>query len=166
MEKLLIKQATITDIPLIKKLAMQVWPQTYTPIVGAEQVAYMLDKFYSQASLEQQMGEKNHWFLICYSDGLPIAFASWAELETGIYKLHKLYIIPDQQGKGAGRAIIDYITGQIKQLHATALHLNVNRYNDAAMAFYEKTGFASFKEEDIDIGNGYYMNDYVLRLPL
>ena len=28
--------------------------------------------------------------------------------------------------------------------------------------FYEKLGFTVIKEEDIDIGNGYLMNDYVM----
>jgi ribosomal protein S18 acetylase RimI-like enzyme len=140
---------------------MQVWPQTYTPIVGAEQVRYMLNSFYAPESLQKQM-ESSHQFIIGYDDELPIAFASWSELSPGIYKLHKLYIVKTQQGRGAGRFMIDYIIGELRELGATELRLNVNRYNYPAMAFYEKTGFAKIAEEDIDIGNGYFMNDYVL----
>jgi len=44
---------------------------------------------------------------------------------------------------------------------ASSLQLNVNRNNNAKV-FYEKIGFAVIKEEDIDIGNGYLMNDYVM----
>jgi ribosomal protein S18 acetylase RimI-like enzyme len=43
------------------------------------------------------------------------------------------------------------------------LLLNVNRENPA-LGFYKKKGFEVIKTEDIDIGNGYFMNDYVMRL--
>ena len=32
----------------------------------------------------------------------------------------------------------------------------------ASVAFYEKLGFQIIKEEDVDIGNGYFMNDYIM----
>src|SRR3954463_7247495 len=140
---------------------MQVWPQTYTPIVGEEQVNYMLDRFYNSAALKSQM-ESGHHFIIGYHGEQPVAFASYSEIAPAIYKLHKLYIITAMQGKGTGRAMIDHIVKELGAANASALRLNVNRYNTAAMAFYERTGFSRFAEEDIDIGNGYFMNDYVL----
>jgi ribosomal protein S18 acetylase RimI-like enzyme len=39
--------------------------------------------------------------------------------------------------------------------------LNVNR-NNKALGFYQKFGFVILREEDIDIGNGYFMNDYIM----
>ena len=33
---------------------------------------------------------------------------------------------------------------------------------EAAINFYKKNGFQIIREEDVDIGNGYYMNDYVM----
>jgi hypothetical protein len=39
--------------------------------------------------------------------------------------------------------------------------LNVNKYNKAQY-FYSKLGFAIIKEEVIDIGNDYVMDDYVM----
>jgi hypothetical protein len=38
---------------------------------------------------------------------------------------------------------------------------NVNRYNNA-LAFYQKLGYEILKEEDIDIGEGFFMNDFVM----
>ena len=145
---------------------MQVWPQTYTPILGDEQVAYMLEQFYTPESLERQMGPLGHQFIICYSDGLPVGFASWASVGESVFKLHKIYILPNQQGKGVGQAILGHIVQDIKAKGAVALQLNVNRYNYAAKAFYEKTGFEHLTDEDIDIGHGYFMNDHVLVLKI
>ena len=61
--------------------------------------------------------------------------------------------------------MLDYIIEEIKKSGAKALQLNVNRYN-SAVHFYEKQGFKIIREEDIDIGEGFFMNDYVMELKL
>jgi len=157
-----IKSATITDIPLIQELSMLIWPGTYNPIIGAEQVAYMLNLFYSPEALKKQL-DSGHNFIICCSEAAPVAFASYSDIESGIYKLQKLYTLPDQQGKGIGRYMLAYILNELKLKNGTAMRLNVNRHNHVAISFYQKTGFKYLKDEDIDIGNGYFMNDYVLQ---
>jgi ribosomal protein S18 acetylase RimI-like enzyme len=126
----------------------------------------MMQLFYSSESLFIQMKEKQHQFIVALINNEPIAFASYGEMgEAGVYKLHKIYVQPALQGKSVGKRIIDYILKHIETYKGTALELNVNR-NNAAKQFYEKLGFSVVREEDIDIGNGYYMNDYVMRKTL
>ncbi len=162
----LITPATASDIPLIRELTYKIWPQTYSPILAKEQIEYMLDKMYSPASLEQQMNSK-HFFIIGRDEkDVPVGFASYSEIEKEIFKLHKLYVLPARQGQGIGKDLLEFITNDIRFMGAKALDLNVNRYNHNAKAFYEKNGFIIIREEDIDIGGGYFMNDFVLRLYL
>jgi len=142
---------------------MQVWPPTYVPIIGEQQVAYMIGLFYAPEHLAKQMAE-GHSFIVCYSGEEPVGFAGWSEVEPNIYKLHKLYVLTTRQGRGIGKLMMDHILKEIKTAGATALRLNVNRHNLNAKAFYEKTGFTLYKDEDIDIGSGYFMNDHVLEL--
>ncbi|MDX2048977.1 MAG: GNAT family N-acetyltransferase [Chitinophagaceae bacterium] len=163
-----VEKVNVPAIPLIRELAMKVWPQTYSSILTREQVDYMLEMIYSEASLQEQISEKGHQFVIAYDDKEPVAFASYSPLTEGdsrIFRLHKIYILPGQQGKGIGKKMLDDISADIIPLGAEILELNVNRYNPAK-SFYEKIGFAVFREEDIDIGNGYFMNDYVMRKKL
>jgi ribosomal protein S18 acetylase RimI-like enzyme len=61
--------------------------------------------------------------------------------------------------------MIDYIIKQVKEKGATTLQLQVNRYNKAK-DFYNKLGFTVIEETDFDIGNGYFMNDYVMEKKL
>ena len=161
---LTIIKASQKDIPLIQQLTYAVWPHTYENILTTEQIAYMLDMMYSTSALSKQMNE-GHQFIFVREEDKFIAFASYAYYEPSVYKLHKIYALPDQQGKGIGKFIINYISAQIKPLGATALQLNVNRYN-RAKGFYEKLGFKVTGEEDIDIGNGYLMNDYIMQLEI
>lgn len=159
-----ITNAFETDIPLIRQLCLQVWPQTYSAILSKEQIDYMLEMMYSESSLKQQMQEGSQFILI-YENDEPVGFASFQEAGPGLYKLHKIYVLPSQQGKGTGRFMLDKIINTIKENGAKALQLQVNRYNKAKQ-FYEKLGFSVIKEADFDIGNGYFMNDYVMEREL
>jgi RsiW-degrading membrane proteinase PrsW (M82 family)/GNAT superfamily N-acetyltransferase len=157
---LTIRNASISDISLIRTLSMQVWPQTYLPILTQPQIIYMLEMMYSPAALRRQMDE-HHQFRIIYNASVPVGFASYSEAEPSVFKLHKLYVLPVHQGRGTGKFIIGEIIKEITLKGAIALQLNVNRFNNAK-TFYEKMGFEAIRSEDIDIGNGYFMNDYVM----
>jgi diamine N-acetyltransferase len=164
-----VTKATITDIQLIRQLTFAVWPQTYSSVISKEQIDYMLEKMYNPSTLKKQMEEDGCTFIIVYDDNEPVAFASYAqhpadnETEPTTWKLNKIYILQSQQGKGTGKLIINYIVDEIKTKSAKALQLQVNRQNKAK-DFYEKLGFKIIKTADFDIGNGYFMNDYVMEL--
>lgn len=156
-----IKKATIKEIPLIRELTFRVWPQTYASILSQEQIDYMLELMYSEASLQNQMTKEGSQFIIVYEDGNPVGFASFAETEPKRWKLHKIYILQNQQGKGTGRFVIDHIIEEIKKKGASSLFLQVNKHNKAKL-FYEKLGFREVDFINLDIGNGFFMNDYVM----
>jgi len=157
---LTIRPAAISDIQLIRNISFEVWPKTYSSILTPDQIDYMMELIYSEASLQQQMA-KGHQFVLVYDDEQPVGFASFNEIEPGVYKLQKIYVSSNLQGKGTGKYLMDHIINLIKPKGATALRLNVNRHNKARY-FYERLGFGIIAEEDIDIGNGYFMNDYVM----
>lgn len=159
-----IRKAHPGDIPLIRDMAYKIWPQTYGSILSQEQIDYMLNLLYSEKVLHEQM-EQHIEFILVYDGVHPVGFASFGLTEPQIYKLHKIYVLPSQQGRGTGRFIIDQLVKAMKSKGATSLQLNVNRQNNAK-SFYEKLGFVVIKEEDIDIGNGYFMNDYVMEKKL
>lgn len=155
------------SIPVIQDLAEKTWRVAYSSIISPDQMKYMLDLFYSGASLKKQM-QDGHQFIIAKEKGKAVGFASYSVKSAGephIYRLHKIYIAPDQQGKGIGKLLIGFIINDISTHDATNLELNVNR-NNKAMDFYRKIGFNIVREEDNNIGNGFFMNDYVMTLPL
>jgi GNAT superfamily N-acetyltransferase len=161
-ETILIRPADPEDINTIGFLAQQIWPSTYGEIITGDQLQYMLNLFYSPLALRRQMVDQRHQFLLVEQDGSAIGFASWSATdEEGIFKLHKLYVLPGVQGKGLGRGMLQFIYEAIRPEGARVLRLNVNRYNKARQ-FYERMGFHVVGEEDLEIGQGYFMNDYVM----
>jgi ribosomal protein S18 acetylase RimI-like enzyme len=159
-----IKKATIADIPLIRQLTFQVWPQTYASILSPDKIEYMLGMMYSETSLTKQINDGAQ-FIFVYEDAEPVGFASYQEIKPGTWKLHKIYILISQQGKGTGKFVIDHIIKEINPQDAKALQLQVNRKNKAK-GFYEKLGFVVIEEIDLDIGNGFFMDDYIMERQL
>ncbi len=155
-----IRKASNADIPLIRELTFKVWPQTYAAIISKEQINFMLEMMYSENSLQQQMDDGCQ-FIIVYNESESVGFAAYQETEPSLFKLHKIYVLASQQGKGTGRFVIDYILKTIHQRGASSLQLQVNRNNNAK-SFYQKLGFTVLYEADFDIGNGFFMNDYVM----
>jgi diamine N-acetyltransferase len=160
-----IRKATAVDIPLIRELTFLVWPQTYTSILTQQQINYMLEMMYSESSLEKQMTKDGCQFIIVYEDGNPVGFASYGEEEPQRWKLNKIYILENQQGKGTGKYVINYIIEEIKKHKARSLFLQVNQYNKAKY-FYERLGFNEVDFVNLDIGNGFFMNDYIMEKKL
>ncbi|MDI9867667.1 GNAT family N-acetyltransferase [Flectobacillus roseus] len=156
-----LKIATIEDIPLIQSIAEQTWRPTYGDILTEEQTLFMLDMMYSSESLTRQF--ETNTFIVAYEGDTPLGFAGFEPKDDGVMKLHKLYMLPAAQGKGIGKLLIQEVAKYAKQQGLKFVHLNVNR-NNKAIGFYQKQGFTIIKEEDINIGNDFWMNDYVMQL--
>ena len=164
MSNIIIREAGTGDINAISFMAHEIWPVAYGEMLSPEQLKYMLHNIYSYRSLEEEF-DAGHHFIIIEEAHKPIAFAAYNHLKGTVYKLQKIYALPQQQGKGLGKLLINHIIEKIKTQGATVLLLNVNRRNKAKQ-FYEHLGFTIISEEDIDIGQGYFMNDYVMEKKL
>jgi RsiW-degrading membrane proteinase PrsW (M82 family)/ribosomal protein S18 acetylase RimI-like enzyme len=159
-EQMHIRKAYPADIRLIHSLAHKIWPATYSSILSIEQSNYMMEKMYSEEALQRDMEDGKEYILI-YDGVEVVGFASYGWIAPGINKLHRIYFLPQVQGKGFGKQTIERIGAAVVKAGGNSLQLNVNRHNPAK-GFYEKIGFTVIREEDIDIGNGFFMNDYVM----
>jgi ribosomal protein S18 acetylase RimI-like enzyme len=158
---LIIREADKSDAHVISILAHAVWPDAYGNILSEVQLKHMLDLFYSEKALHEQI-DANHRFLLAESSAETVGFASFSHDHTaGAYKIHKLYVHPLVQGKRVGENLMAKIISEVKKSNASVIRLNVNRHNPAR-GFYEKNGFTVVGEEDIAIGEGYFMNDYIM----
>ncbi len=155
--------ATPEDIPQIHQLAYKIWPSAFENILQPKQINYMLEWMYSPNSLTQQMKE-NHHFLLLEKKQSYIGYCSYHQNQETTF-LQKIYILPKEQGKGYGKKMLTKVISKAKLSHSKSLRLNVNRYNNA-VKFYQNMGFQILYQEDNPIGNGFYMNDFVMELSL
>ncbi len=160
-----IRKATLWDIPLIRRISQETWPAAYGEILSKEQIGYMLELMYSETALHQQLSHPDQEFFIAEEDGTAYGFMGiqWNYPVTGTTKLHKIYVLPSAQGKQVGKRLIQHLIDLLKTKDQSIIALNVNR-NNKAKSFYEHLGFRVVGEEDIDIGSGYLMEDYIMQL--
>lgn len=160
MSILTFRKATVTDIPLIRQLSEKIWNTHYPPIIGQEQVDYMLNLMYSPESLTKQMTDEGAHFLLAFHENEPVGYLSFSEKNSGDYFLHKFYVDTTRHRSGIGTRFFNEMTASFK--NPKSLRLTVNRKNVKAINFYFKTGFTIESAQDFDIGSGYKMEDFVM----
>lgn len=162
-----ITKATKQQIPIIRELANELWPTAFSSILTTQQIEYMMEMMYSDSSLEKQMDD-GHQYAIASQYNQKIGYVSYEVNyhQSNKTKIHKIYISPQNQRQGIGKAIVDYVAEQALNANNSALFLNVNKYNTQAISFYRKHHFGLTKEEVIDIGDGFIMDDFVFELTL
>lgn len=153
-----------SELHLVTELSTQIWPIAYKEIITQEQIKYMLSTMYSQEALEKNQRD-GHVFLIAERDKKPVGYAGYQtnfpQLEFS--KLHKLYVLPETQYTGIGGALFREVVSASKKDHCKHLILQVNKINPA-LQFYHKNGMYIHEEAVFDIGNGFVMDDYIMRL--
>ncbi|MES2484673.1 MAG: GNAT family N-acetyltransferase [Bacteroidota bacterium] len=157
-----IRKASHEDYKTIYDIAVQTWDVAYKSILSEAQLEYMMNMMYSEKAFTEQLSINGHHFLIASIDGKELGFASYElnyRYETT--KIHKLYVLPQTQGTGMGQALIKAVENAAKTNTNDKITLNVNR-NNKAVHFYLKNGFENVGEEDVAIGNGYLMEDYIM----
>lgn len=151
--------ATDENISSIQSMADEIWRDHYPEIIGMEQVEYMLGRFYSREGMLQQMRDGQQFYRVML-DGQPKGFLAIEARGEGNYFLNKLYIDTREQGRGLGQAIWQNLLLLLSDLRE--MRLQVNRQNYKAINFYFKVGFVIERVADFDIGDGYFMNDFVM----
>lgn len=153
---------TERDFLQIETLAREIWEEHYTPIIGAKQVAYMLDKFQSAKAMQEQLKEGCEYFMIRDGESM-IGYLAFKEGTEGLF-LSKVYVHSSARGKGLGKAAIEFVKAEVQNRGLSHIRLTVNKYNHNSIAAYLKMGFVKTRELVMDIGEGYVMDDYEMTL--
>ena len=164
----LLKPATgAADHQQLGELAHRIWHEHYPGIISYEQIDYMLASQYTAKAIADQQAQGTR-FVLAWVEGTPVGFAAVSpdEQSTDIAWLDKLYILAENRGQGIGGQLIDWAREVAGTLDARALCLRVNRDNAASVAMYQHAGFEIEREDVKSIGNGFVMDDYVMRLAL
>lgn len=150
--------ATPNDYKEIADIGFIIWNEHYTPIIGSEQVAYMLDKFQSEKAIQQQVKEGFEYYLITF-ETVPVGYICVKKKRDTLF-LSKIYVLSDYRGKKIGKTAMQFVERRANTLHCNSIELTVNKYNVNSIKAYEKLGFKTVEALVMDIGNGFVMDDY------
>ena len=160
----LIHAQTPADFREIAKLADQIWTQHYTPIIGSDQVRYMVDKFQSAAAIEEQVENGIYYYLMLHPTE-PAGYFSYELKEDHLF-LSKLYVLKSMRGKRIGQTAMTFMQAQARANGLNKIRLTVNKNNSDSIAAYLGWGFKNVDSVVMDIGNGFVMDDFILEKEL
>ncbi len=154
---------TAGELSRVRAIADDVWPKTFREILSPEQIVYMMKMMYSPEVMEKELAS-GYTFELLVIDGKDAGYMVYAPYEEpGTMKLHKLYLLEEYQGKGYGQKMLQHVIEAAESRGFTSVILAVNKQNMKAQKAYARFGFEQYKSVQIDIGNGFIMDDYWLR---
>ncbi|NAS14072.1 GNAT family N-acetyltransferase [Poritiphilus flavus] len=154
------------EISRTVELASKIWNDHYVPIIGQQQVDYMLEKFQSEPAIKEQINSGYEYFLL-RDHGKELGYLGLIpDHPKGKLMISKIYLDKSARGGGYGGQLLSFTQNLATHRQFSAIWLTVNRHNKNTIAWYEKKGFVKTQEIKQDIGNGYFMDDYVMEMSL
>ncbi|MEO8166098.1 MAG: GNAT family N-acetyltransferase [Betaproteobacteria bacterium] len=151
------------DIASVCALAREIWLQHYPGIITVRQIEYMLAQRYSAETIRTQLQTGEAWWDKLEAGGELCGFASYERAgDAQSMKLDKLYVHQLVRGKGYGAALIEHVSKAATGQGMSRLTLQVNKHNHGSVAAYRRVGFTVVKAVKADIGNGFFMDDYIM----
>ena len=161
-----IRPLSLAEMCHVQALAHKIWPVAYKEILSQKQLDYMLNWMYSIESLTQQIEEGHHYFgIFDTSEMVGFLDVQPNHPDEKALKLNKINDLHSCQGGGFCFQLMQFAIDFAKKKEQKTISLQVNRFNKAK-DFYTKIGLTIKEEKDFDIGNGYFMNDYVMEYAL
>jgi ribosomal protein S18 acetylase RimI-like enzyme len=135
-----IEIANESDIPQVQVVARESWRSTYADLIPAEIQDQALDAWYSYESLAAAVHDRRAVFIVARSGSRVVGFAQFV-INALLSELTRIYVLPDQQRRGIGQALLGFGLTAMKDGGASELAVSVERDNAKGCAFYSKHGF-------------------------
>ena len=153
-----------TDIEELAGMAKLIWIEHFTSIIGESQVTYMLDKFQSVSALTSQIKDGyQYYILVC--GGEKVGYTGFHVEHEKVF-LSKLYIEKKYRGNHYASAVMQFLSKIAREHQLSGIWLTVNKRNNNTIEIYRHMGFFVAREQKADIGNGFYMDDYIMEMPI
>lgn len=159
-----VERVTERSLPRVADLAESIWWRCYPPIIGAEQVHYMLGRGYALPSLRRELRDGSRYFLL-RAGARSVGFFAWRPHDDEAF-LDKLYLEPAFQGLGLGQCLLAEVVRQAERSGLRGVSLRVNRHNAPAIRAYRRAGFSVRGTDCKPIGGGFVMDDYLMWRPI
>jgi len=150
--------STDSEIEIVESLAREIWAEHYIPIIGRDQVDYMLDRFQSKHAISEQIRSGVLYFLMREY----VEFIGYIAVQPKGVELFlsKIYVKSSRRAKGYGKKAIQFAESLAQERGLKNIVLTVNKNNVNAIKVYEKMGFRNVGSLVQDIGKGFVMDDF------
>lgn len=79
--------------------------------------------------------------LLAFWRGVPAGVVAYQTIENGICEMKRMFVLPDFQGKGIGKALAQRLIDEAKKAGFSYMRLDTHPWMTTAQGLYEKLGF-------------------------
>jgi len=152
---------TDREIDRVVTLAREIWREHYTPIIGSDQVSYMLAQIHTKSTIRNEIDNLKYSYFLVREHDLDAGYLGVQVGDQRVF-LSKIYIRYRLRGRGIGKATMAFVR-EFARLHGLSkISLTVNKYNCDTIEAYQSLGFQKTGSVVSDIGAGYVMDDYLM----
>lgn len=158
----MIEFVEVENIKEFAELASEIWHEYWVYLLSEAQIDYMVEKFQSEKAVYEQIKNENYIYFFIVIDGQKAGYIGLSHKVNYLF-LSKLYIKKDFRHKGFGTHAFTFIKDYAKSCNYDNIILTVNKQNINTIKAYEKWGFETIDATVTDIGNGFVMDDYIMK---
>ena len=163
----LLRPATIDDAVGLATVQVTTWHKTYRGIIDQG----FLDNFQVEgASVKQRerIETDNAYRMVATIEGQVVGYAVSNKIDSktdtepypGEWFLYSLHVLPEFQGMGIGKALINNTKDEGKRRGFTRLIFGVFSKNESAKEFYRRVGAQFIEELPFGLDGKFYATDY------
>jgi GNAT superfamily N-acetyltransferase len=153
--KLMLRKAEIKDSESIAKIIVETWKTAYAGIVDPEYSSNLKVDFFTKI-MERNIGENLETIFVDAQENVIRGFISGVKTDSPQrYEIKGFYILPNYQGKGIGKALLNEIIEYAESKGYSEIYLETLK-GARNNKFYTKQGFSMNKEFTLPIGNKSY----------
>jgi ribosomal protein S18 acetylase RimI-like enzyme len=132
-----VRRAELQDVDAVRQIGLTTWPVAYAGLVPEEFITDGLAQWWSPEAVER--GISKGITLVAAEDDDIVGMVGLGR-EADSWVMWKLYVLPDQQRNGVGKALLDAAIAALPE-GTPELLLDVLVANEQAIGFYRSQGF-------------------------
>lgn len=143
-ENVSIHSATAEDVRAIQQIARDSWHAAYDAVLGADRVDETVNSWYDPERLianDIERSERPVYVATVNGEIVGFIEAVPDEDDDTLAHLYRIYVAPEEWGRGIGGSLLDRIERILADRGFTRLHLSVIAENDVGVNFYKSNGF-------------------------
>lgn len=145
-------KAKVDEASEIKKLLYKTWTSTYSDIYSLEAIQTVTSDWHSIKLLTKQILNPNISFIVAKENEKIIGMCNAIfKPKSNSLNIQRLHVDPDYQRQGIGSTLIKKVISAFPK--ASKVHLEVEKQNLRAIAFYQKHGYQEVKKKVFVIKN-------------
>jgi ribosomal protein S18 acetylase RimI-like enzyme len=152
MPPFVVRSATPADVPAIRAVAARTWRATYAGLVATPDIELVLERAYGADAVARTIDRLGDGYLVALAGETVVGYAIAGANRDGGGELFAIYVAPEAQSRGVGRALWRRAVAHLRSLGLDDLALWVAAGNAPARRFYQRQGAEPIGERVVRLG--------------